>query len=60
MRYAIDNNKITSQLGWSPTYTFEEGMKKTINWYLDNSEWMKRIISGEYERYYNEMYSQNY
>jgi len=55
-RYAIDNGKITSQLGWTPAYTFELGMKKTIEWYLENQEWMGRVISGEYERYYGEMY----
>ena len=57
MRYAIDNSKITSQLGWVPAYTFESGMKKTIDWYLGNNEWMDRVVSGEYERYYSDMYS---
>ena len=56
MRYAIDNSKITNELGWSPAYTFEQGMKKTIEWYLENREWMNRVISGEYERYYEKMY----
>jgi dTDP-glucose 4,6-dehydratase len=55
-RYAIDNSKITRELGWSPSYTFEEGMKQTIDWYLGNQEWMKNIISGEYSNYYKEMY----
>ncbi len=55
-RYAIDNTKITSELGWSPSYTFEEGMKETIEWYLDNSEWFARVKSGDYMAYYESMY----
>lgn len=55
-RYAIDNSKITNQLGWKPDYTFEEGMEETINWYLDNKEWWKRICSGKYQNYYEKMY----
>lgn len=57
-RYAIDNSKITSELGWSPSYTFEQGIKETIEWYLANQEWMNKIVSGEYLEYYEEMYSQ--
>ena len=56
-RYAIDNTKITTELGWKPSYTFEEGIKETIEWYLAHQEWMERIISGEYKTYYKEMYS---
>lgn len=56
-RYAIDNTKITTQLGWKPDYTFEEGMKETIEWYLNNPEWIERIISGDYMDYYEQMYS---
>ncbi|TJX13968.1 dTDP-glucose 4,6-dehydratase [Tissierella creatinini] len=56
-RYAIDNTKITSQLGWSPQYTFEQGMKETIQWYLDNTEWIENIVSGQYLKYYESMYS---
>lgn len=56
-RYAIDNTKITSELGWTPIYTFEEGIKETIEWYLDNLEWMENIVSGEYTRYYERMYA---
>jgi dTDP-glucose 4,6-dehydratase len=56
-RYAIDNTKITSQLGWEPKYTFEMGIKETIQWYLDNSQWIDNIISGEYASYYDNMYS---
>lgn len=55
-RYAIDNTKITSQLGWKPAYTFEEGMKETIQWYLNNAEWMENIASGDYAGYYEKMY----
>lgn len=56
-RYAIDNTKITTELGWKPKYTFEEGMKETIQWYLDNMGWVENIVSGEYTKYYSEMYS---
>lgn len=55
-RYAIDNSKITTELGWSPSYTFEQGIKETIEWYLANEEWMEKIVSGEYMNYYAEMY----
>ena len=55
-RYAIDNSKITRELGWSPSYTFEQGIKETIEWYLANAEWMKKIVSGEYIKYYSKMY----
>lgn len=57
-RYAIDNSKITRELGWSPSYTFEQGIKETIEWYLENQEWMNKIVSGDYMKYYEEMYSQ--
>ena len=55
-RYAIDNTKITTQLGWEPAYTFEEGMKETIQWYLDNTDWIDNIVSGDYVNYYKNMY----
>lgn len=55
-RYAIDNTKITTELGWEPAYTFDQGMKETIQWYLENTEWIENIISGEYEKYYKKMY----
>ncbi|MBQ9948190.1 MAG: dTDP-glucose 4,6-dehydratase [Oscillospiraceae bacterium] len=55
-RYAIDNTKITTQLGWSPAYTFETGIKKTIEWYLDHKQWMDEITSGNYQAYYATMY----
>ena len=56
MRYAIDSRKLQSELGWEPSLQFEEGIEKTVRWYLDNQEWMDRITSGEYEKYYEEMY----
>lgn len=56
-RYAIDNSKITSELGWSPSYTFEQGIKETIQWYLDNKQWINHIVSGDYEKYYDSMYN---
>ena len=55
-RYAIDNSKITSELGWSPQYTFEQGIEETIQWYLENEEWINNITSGSYIKYYNDMY----
>lgn len=56
LRYAIDPTKISKELGWQPTTRFEEGIKKTIKWYLDNKEWWQEIISGEYKNYYEKMY----
>ena len=56
-RYAIDNTKITTELGWEPAYTFERGIQKTIQWYLDNSKWIENVISGDYANYYDQMYS---
>jgi len=56
-RYAIDNTKITTELGWEPAYTFEQGIKETIQWYLDNSKWIENIISGDYANYYDKMYT---
>jgi dTDP-glucose 4,6-dehydratase len=55
-RYAIDNTKITTQLGWAPAYTFEQGMKETIEWYLNNTEWIENVVSGDYIKYYDKMY----
>ena len=57
MRYAIDPSKIHNELGWLPETKFEDGIKKTIQWYLDNKEWWETIISGEYQNYYEKMYS---
>ena len=55
-RYAIDSTKLQKELGWEPSLQFEEGIEKTVRWYLDNQEWMDNITSGEYERYYEDMY----
>ena len=55
-RYAIDPTKIETELGWKPKYTFETGIKQTIQWYLDNKEWWQNIISGEYANYFDKMY----
>ena len=57
MRYAIDSSKLQRELGWEPSLQFEEGIEKTVRWYLDNEEWLENITSGDYERYYEEMYS---
>lgn len=57
MRYAIDSRKLQNELGWEPSLQFEEGIEKTVRWYLDNQAWMDNITSGEYERYYDDMYS---
>ncbi|MFI3277458.1 MAG: dTDP-glucose 4,6-dehydratase [Rikenellaceae bacterium] len=56
LRYAIDSNKLKRELGWEPSLQFEEGIEHTVRWYLDNEEWMQNITSGEYEKYYDEMY----
>ncbi len=56
LRYAIDSRKLKEELGWEPSLQFEEGIEKTVRWYLDNQEWMDDITSGEYEKYYEEMY----
>lgn len=55
-RYAIDAEKLSSELGWKPSLQFEEGLTKTVRWYLSNQEWMNRVLSGAYESYYNEQY----
>ena len=56
LRYAIDPTKINNALGWLPTTKFDDGIKQTIDWYLDNKQWWEKIISGEYQRYYEDMY----
>jgi dTDP-glucose 4,6-dehydratase len=56
LRYAIDASKINKELGWKPSVTFEQGLAKTIDWYLENTEWLKNVTSGEYQNYYNEQY----
>lgn len=57
LRYAIDANKINKELGWEPTVTFEQGLEVTIDWYLKNQDWLNSVTSGEYEKYYDTMYS---
>jgi len=57
LRYAIDATKINKDLGWNPTVTFEEGLARTIDWYFDNSEWLKNVTSGEYQNYYKSQYN---
>lgn len=56
LRYAIDATKVNKELGWKPSVTFEEGLSKTIDWYLENQEWLKNVTSGEYQDYYNKQY----
>lgn len=56
MRYAIDSRKLQAELGWEPSLQFEEGIEKTVRWYLDNQEWIDNITSGDYEKYYDNMY----
>ncbi|MFJ8102264.1 dTDP-glucose 4,6-dehydratase [Lysinibacillus sp. NPDC096212] len=55
-RYAIDPTKLQQELGWEPQYTFETGLKETVQWYLDNQDWWENIISGDYQNYYTEQY----
>ena len=56
LRYAIDSNKLKNQLGWEPSLQFEEGIEKTVQWYLDNQGWMDNVTSGDYQEYYKKMY----
>jgi dTDP-glucose 4,6-dehydratase len=56
LRYAIDASKINKELGWKPSVTFEQGLEKTIDWYLANEKWLKNVTSGEYQKYYEEQY----
>ena len=56
-RYAIDSTKLKNELGWEPSLQFEEGIEKTVKWYLENKEWMDNITSGDYQEYYKEMYN---
>ncbi|WP_237276351.1 dTDP-glucose 4,6-dehydratase [Tenacibaculum ovolyticum] len=56
-RYAIDSSKLKNELGWEPSLQFEEGIEKTVKWYLENQEWIDSITSGDYQTYYDEMYN---
>ena len=58
LRYAIDSTKLQRELGWEPSLQFEEGLLKTVRWYLDNQDWLDNVTSGEYQNYYREMYRQ--
>tara|TARA_R110002167_G_scaffold206691_18_gene410808 strand:- start:14574 stop:15617 length:1044 start_codon:yes stop_codon:yes gene_type:complete len=57
LRYAIDAGKINKELGWKPSVTFEQGLERTIDWYLNNTTWLNQVTSGEYQKYYEKMYS---
>ena len=55
-RYSIDSSKLRNELGWQPSVSFEEGLEKTVDWYLENTRWLENVVSGEYEKYYEKMY----
>jgi len=55
-RYAIDANKIINELDWRPSVSFEEGINKTIDWYFQNEDWLRNVVSGDYQKYYESMY----
>jgi dTDP-glucose 4,6-dehydratase len=57
LRYAIDSSKLQKELGWSPSLQFDEGLEKTVDWYLANEEWLNNVTSGDYQKYYDKMYS---
>lgn len=57
LRYAIDSTKLTKELGWNPSLQFEEGLEKTVAWYLENNEWLENVTSGDYQKYYSAQYS---
>ena len=56
LRYAIDSTKLKEELGWEPSLQFEEGIVKTVKWYLDNRDWLQNVTTGEYQRYYELTY----
>lgn len=57
MRYAIDASKLNKELGWKPSLQFEEGLEKTVDWYLANAEWLQNVTSGAYKNYYSAQYA---
>jgi dTDP-glucose 4,6-dehydratase len=57
LRYAIDATKLNKELGWTPSLQFEEGLEKTVDWYLQHQDWVKQVTSGDYQKYYNEQYN---
>ena len=58
LRYAIDSSKLQLELGWKPSLQFEEGLEKTVDWYLSNQEWLDNVTSGQYQKYYEEQYTE--
>ena len=56
LRYAIDSSKLQRELGWKPSLQFEEGLEKTVDWYLANQQWMDNVTSGDYQKYYDQQY----
>jgi len=56
LRYAIDSSKLQRELGWTPSLQFEEGLEKTVEWYLKNEAWLTNITSGDYQKYYEQQY----
>jgi len=56
LRYAIDSSKLRKELGWKPSLQFEEGLEKTIDWYLENTQWLENVTSGDYQKYYEKQY----
>ena len=57
-RYAIDATKLSKELGWSPLVTFEQGLSKTIDWFLENTTWLENVTTGSYQDYYNKQYKE--
>ena len=57
LRYAIDSSKLQRELGWEPSLQFEEGIEKTVRWYLDHQDWLDNVTSGDYQHYYEQMYA---
>ncbi|MNE92437.1 dTDP-glucose 4,6-dehydratase [compost metagenome] len=57
MRYAIDATKLKQELNWEPSLQFEEGLEKTVDWYLANEEWLENVTSGAYQKYYEQQYN---
>ena len=57
LRYAIDSSKLQNELGWTPSLQFDEGLRKTVKWYLENNDWLDNVTSGDYLKYYDEQYS---
>ncbi len=56
LRYAIDSSRLKNELGWEPSVRFEEGLEKTVDWYLVNEQWLDNVTSGEYQKYYKKQY----